>query len=184
MVVVGIGLVLFSLIRYRGGTARAGSWAVLIVGVGILPMILSGVGTILVFQRAERVDFCLSCHLTMKPFVTDMKNPKSNSLAAIHYTNRYIPDDQCYVCHTSYGVNGTVQAKKEGMIDVYKYFTHTYHLPIKLRHPYPNNDCLKCHAGSAKWAVAHTDFKDALFAGSMTCMQCHADSNPAHNVGD
>lgn len=182
VIVIGIAVVLFSLIGYRGRTFGPISWALLVLGVAILPAISSGFGTVIVFERAERVEFCNSCHLTMKGFVNDMKDPKSESLAAIHYKNRYIPDDQCYVCHTSYGIFGTVEAKKEGMIDVYKYFTRTFHLPVKLRHPYPNHDCLKCHSESAKWLASHGDYKDALFSGDMTCMQCHGDQNPAHKV--
>jgi nitrate/TMAO reductase-like tetraheme cytochrome c subunit len=183
VIFIGIAIVLFSLFRYRGRAAGPLSWAFLALGVIIFPALSSGLGTVLVFERAERVEFCNSCHLTMKSFVDDMENPKSESLAAVHYKNRYIPDDQCYVCHTSYGIFGTVEAKKEGIIDVYKYFTRTFHLPLKLRHPYPNSDCLKCHADSVKWLASHQDYKDALLSGDMTCMQCHADSNPAHNVG-
>ncbi|MFZ3216502.1 MAG: NapC/NirT family cytochrome c [Candidatus Acidiferrales bacterium] len=182
LAIIGVGLVIFSLLKYHGTAVGPVSWTLLLVGAVVFPLLLTGVGTILVFERAERVEFCASCHLTMKSFVDDMKNPASNSLAALHYKNRYIPDDQCYACHTSYGLFGTVQAKKEGLNDVYKYYTRTFHLPIKLRHPYPNTDCLKCHAGSVKWNDTHADYKDALFSGEATCMQCHADSNPAHNI--
>jgi cytochrome c nitrite reductase small subunit len=183
LAVLGIVVVIASLLKYKGVALGPVAWGLLIGGAVALPFLVSGVGTILVFERAERVEFCESCHLTMQAFVDDMKNPKSNSLAALHYKNRYIPDNQCYACHTSYGLFGTVQAKKEGLHDVYHYYTRTFHLPIKLRHPYPNNDCLKCHAGSVKWNEDHQDYKDALFSGGATCMQCHADANPAHNVG-
>ena len=184
LLVAGVACVLYSLVRYRGRTAGAASWGILALGVGILPIMSTGVGTVLVFQRAEKVEFCESCHLTMKPFVADMKDPKSDSLAALHYKNKYIPDDQCYVCHTSYGIFGTVQAKESGMHDVYKYYTRTFKFPIKLREPYPNTDCLKCHAESAKWLEQHGDFKDSLFAGQSSCLDCHADTNPPHkNVG-
>jgi cytochrome c nitrite reductase small subunit len=179
---IGIVVVICSLLRYKGEAVRPVSWVLLIIGAVGIPLFISGVGTILVFERAERVDFCASCHITMKPFVDDMRNPKSESLAALHYKNRYIPDDQCYACHTSYGLFGTVQAKKEGLNDVYKYYTRTFHLPIRLRHPYPNTDCLKCHAGSEKWLSSHEDYKDAIFSGEASCMQCHADSNPAHLI--
>ncbi|MGH9711717.1 MAG: NapC/NirT family cytochrome c [Candidatus Acidiferrales bacterium] len=182
LAVIGIGVVIYSLLKYKGAAVGPTSWAFLLAGGVIFPLLITGVGTILVFERAERVEFCASCHLTMKSFVDDMKDPKSNSLAALHFKNRYIPDNQCYSCHTSYGLFGTVQAKKEGLNDVYKYYTRTFHLPIKLRHPYPNQDCLKCHAGSAKWIATHADYKDALFSGEASCMQCHADSNPAHNI--
>lgn len=182
LAIVGIAVVIYSLLKYKGAAEGAVSWGLLIAGAMAFPLLITGVGTILVFERAERVEFCASCHLTMKPFVDDMKNPKSDSLAALHFRNRYIPDNQCYTCHTSYGLFGTVEAKKEGLNDVYKYYTRTFHLPIKLRHQYPNSDCLKCHAGSAKWLGSHEDFKASLFSGESSCMQCHADSNPAHNI--
>ena len=56
----------------------------------------------------------------MQSFVDDMRDPKSESMAAVHFKNKYIPDNQCYVCHTSYGMFGTVEAKMSGMIDVYR----------------------------------------------------------------
>jgi hypothetical protein len=180
LMVLGIVMILYSLVRYRGHLTGAMATTLLVTGVAIIPIAASGLGTVLVFERAEKVDFCASCHLTMQPFVDDLKNSKSESLAAVHYKNRYISDDQCYVCHTSYGIFGTVEAKKEGMIDVYKYFTHTFKLPVKLRHPYQNGDCLKCHAGSVKWLGVHDDFKAGIFAGDLHCMDCHADKNPAH----
>ncbi|MGA9570983.1 MAG: NapC/NirT family cytochrome c [Candidatus Acidiferrales bacterium] len=182
VIVVGLAVVLYSLFRYRGKDSGPVSWGLLIVGTCIFPMILSGFGTILVVERVKTVKLCGSCHLTMKSYVEDMMNPQSNSLAAVHYTNRYIAEDQCYECHTSYGMLGTLQAKKQGLIDVYKYYTRTFQLPLRLRHPYPGGDCLKCHAGATKWLAAHEDTKQAIFAGTLTCMRCHAETNPAHNV--
>jgi cytochrome c nitrite reductase small subunit len=180
LIVLGIAVVFYSLIRYRGRTDQTGSWALLLLGVGILPVVTGMVGTVLVFERAEHVDFCSSCHLTMKPYVEDLKNPQSVSLASLHYKNRYIPTDQCYQCHTSYGMHGTVEAKMAGMIDTFKYYTRTYKLPIKMREPYKNDDCLKCHAASEKWLGIHGDFKEVVFSGDMKCMDCHGMEHPAH----
>ncbi len=183
LIVTGVALVLYSLIRYRGNTVGPVSWGILVLGAGILPVFVSSAGGVLVFEKSQRVGLCNSCHLAMKPYVDDMKNPKSKSLAAIHYTNRYIADDQCYVCHTSYGMFGTVQAKEEGLVDVFRYYTHTFSVPVKMRHPYSNNDCLKCHGASAKFLASHTHDRDAMFSDEVSCMQCHEDDNPAHNVG-
>ena len=57
-----------------------------------------------------------------------------------------------------------------------------FKLPVNLRHPYPNTDCLKCHAESVKWLAVHDEFKASLFSGETSCMQCHGEANPAHNV--
>ncbi len=110
---VGIALLLFNLFKFRGTTAGPFSWALLTAGIILVPLMATGLGTLLVFDRAERVEFCASCHLTMQTFVDDMRDPKSESLAAVHFKNKYIPDNQCYVCHTSYGMFGTVEAKIE-----------------------------------------------------------------------
>ncbi len=182
LAIIGAAVVIYSLLKYKGAAVGPVSWVLLIVGAVAAPLLITGGGTVLVFERAERVEFCASCHLTMKSFVDDMKDSKSHSLAALHFKNRYIPDNQCYNCHTSYGLFGTVEAKKQGLYDVFRYYTRTFHLPIMMRQPYPNNDCLKCHAGSVKWIASHGDYKDALFSGEATCMQCHADSNPAHTL--
>ncbi|MGA9543663.1 MAG: hypothetical protein WBQ85_08840 [Candidatus Sulfotelmatobacter sp.] len=182
VILIGAGLVLWSLFRYRGRDVGPISWGFLIAGTSIFPMILSGVGTILVVERVKTVQLCGSCHLTMKSYVDDMMNPKSNSLAAVHYTNRYIAENQCYECHTSYGMMGTLEAKEQGLIDVYKYYTHTFQLPLRLRHPYQDGDCLKCHAGATKWIAAHEDTQERIFAGKLSCMQCHGEANPAHNL--
>lgn len=181
-IVVGIALLLFTMFKFRGSTAGPASWALLVAGVALVPLMSTGLGTLLVFDRAERVEFCASCHLTMQTFVNDMRDPKSESLAAVHFKNKYIPDNQCYVCHTSYGMFGTVEAKMSGMVDVYKYFTKTYPKIISMREPYPNHDCLKCHAESAKWLKhdEHIAARDDLFADKMKCLDCHGADHPAH----
>src|SRR5262249_39905988 len=120
LIIAGAALVLYSLIRYRGKTSGLVSWGMLVLGAAVIPIIVSSAGGVLVVERSQRVELCSSCHLAMKPYVDDMKNPNSQSMAAIHYANRYIADDQCYVCHTSYGMFGTLQAKKQGLSDVYK----------------------------------------------------------------
>ena len=178
-------LLIYSLLRYRGRIAGPVSLGLLILGIGILPVISVSFGTVLVFERAETVEFCASCHEPMQPYVDDMTNLESESLAAVHYKNRYIPSNQCYDCHTSYGLFGTATAKMKGLVDVYKYYTDTYHLPIEMREPYPNNDCLKCHAESLKWQgqELHMENREALFAGETSCMECHDPmGHPAHSL--
>src|SRR5512134_530387 len=51
-------LILYSLSRFRGRVQSAGSWALLITGVMLVPSISTMFGTLLVFERAERVEFC------------------------------------------------------------------------------------------------------------------------------
>ena len=182
---MGIPILLYSMIRYRGRLAGRLSWALAITGVVILPMLCVSFGSLLVFEKAVSVEFCASCHLTMQVYVDDMVDPQSESLAAVHYKNRYIPSNQCYDCHTGYGMFGTVEAKMSGMIDVYKYYTKTYEFPIQMRSPYSNGDCLKCHSQSQKWLSQelHLENRAELFSDGMACLDCHGPmGHPAHSL--
>lgn len=185
--VIGIGVVLYCLVRvFRGRGLSTLSKALLVTAIVVVPAFALSTGMLLVFERAERVEFCGSCHLTMKAYVDDMKNPGSEGMAAIHYKNQYIHSNQCYECHTSYGLFGTVEAKISGTIDTYRYYTRTYKLPIKMRHPYPNGDCLKCHSQSVKW-LSHEEHtgasvKEGIFSSQISCMDCHGAEHPAHPV--
>ena len=183
LLIFGAALILYSLVRYRGRIEGAFSWSVLIAGVLVVPALATMFGTLLVFERAERVEFCGSCHKAMQAYVDDMRNPDSHSLAAVHYKYSYIPRNQCYTCHTSFGMFGTVHAKIAGLVDVHRYYTNSFHRPLKMREAYRNDDCLKCHAGSVKWSANHADFKSAVLAGDSRCIDCHGLEHPPHQLG-
>ena len=74
----------------------------------------------------------------MNPYVQDLRNVQGESLAAVHYKNRYIQEDHCYTCHSDYGMAGTVMAKFAGLGHVWRYTTGTYTLPLKIASPYSN----------------------------------------------
>lgn len=155
----------------------------LITGVVLLPTFSVATGMLLVLARAERVEFCGSCHKIMADYVDDMTNPHGEGLAAIHFKYQYIESNQCYECHTSYGLFGTVEAKVHGIGEVVRYYTGTYDLPLSMWSPYPNGDCLKCHARSRKWLAEEQhvlgESEKELFDGTTSCMSCH---DTAHNV--
>jgi nitrate/TMAO reductase-like tetraheme cytochrome c subunit len=178
-------LVAYTLVKaVRGRLAGMFGKALMTISVVVLPSFTVTTGMLLVFTRAERVEFCASCHHVMRAYADDMTNPDGTGLAAIHFVNRYIPNNQCYECHTSYGLFGTVEAKIHGIGEVVKYYTGSYDLPVAMWKPYRNADCLKCHAESNKWLLvdAHTDeeSKQELFADLTSCMSCH---DSAHQVG-
>jgi len=182
--VTAVVLVVYALIAVvRGELAGAAGKTIMALGVVILPSFSVATGMLLVFVRAGSVEFCASCHLVMQPYVEDMQNPEGTGIAAVHFANQYIPGNQCYECHTSYGLFGTVEAKVHGIGEVARYYTRTYRRPIEMWQPYSNRDCLKCHADSRKWLSvdSHTDddMQGRLFADRTSCMSCH---DPGHNV--
>jgi nitrate/TMAO reductase-like tetraheme cytochrome c subunit len=177
-------LVAYALVKaVRGRLVGISGKALMLIGVVILPSFSIATGMLLVFTRAERVEFCASCHHVMQAYADDLTDPDGTGLAAIHFVNRYIPTNQCYECHTSYGLFGTAEAKMHGIGEVLKYYTGAYEVPLSMWKPYPNADCLKCHAESSLWLSvdAHTyeETEEELFANAISCMECHGS---AHGV--
>jgi nitrate/TMAO reductase-like tetraheme cytochrome c subunit len=130
-------------------------------------------------EGSKRPDSCGSCHV-MKPYLADLRDPKSEGLAATHYKNRYIQENHCYTCHTDYGVFGTVQAKFEGLGHVVRNTTGDYTLPLKIAHPYQNSRCLSCHGESQKFLKSEGHPKEEMLkltTGQVSCLECHG---PAH----
>ena len=78
-------------------------------------------------------------------------------------------------------VVGLEQAKMAGLNDVYKYYTRTYKIPVRMHAPYPNAECLKCHENTPKFvnSEAHAELLPAIRAGEFSCIDCHG---PAHVV--
>ncbi len=160
------------------------------VGLFALPIFLLVVGTFANLEGSKRVDFCQSCHTAMELYVDDMRNVKSNTLAAVHYKNRYIHEEQCYHCHADYGVHGAVSAKSRGLIHLYHWIANspTAQGEKQIKHygAYPNTLCLACHAGGQAFLAIedHMDFQDDLITKDpetgetgMSCLDCHG---PAH----
>lgn len=133
------------------------------------------------FVQDEHVSFCASCH-TMTPWIEDLKNPKSRSLAAIHYRNGFIPYDQCYTCHVDYGFMGPIDAKLKSVRDVAVYYIgNAKPQNIRLSKPYPNGNCLHCHVHSSLFAqnVAHRAEMGQILADQIKCATCH---RPIHRL--
>lgn len=162
----------------RGGSVLAVG-GMLFVSITLLPLVVTFIGYLHGFQQMETVQACGGCH-GMKPFVSDLMDPKSEALAAVHFKNRYIQEHHCYTCHSDYGMFGTVSAKLAGVRHVYYHVTGTYPQPIKIASAYPNARCLGCHGESQKFLRSEGHPKEAqpqLVAGTVSCLDCHG---PAH----
>jgi nitrate/TMAO reductase-like tetraheme cytochrome c subunit len=186
-VVLALAAVLWTMVGVlRGRLAGISGRGLLLVGVVLLPSFCVGTGMLLALSRASRVEFCGSCHEAIGPYVADMTDPTVTGLAGLHFRYRYIPSNQCYECHTSYGLFGSVEAKVHGIRQVLRYYAGDYRAPITMWKPYSNADCLKCHAASRAWLdrEAHTDggMDRKLFENRVSCMECHASGHGALGV--
>ncbi|MFC1852532.1 hypothetical protein ACFL27_20235 [candidate division CSSED10-310 bacterium] len=148
------------------------------MGIGLVgfPLITIIIGNLIGMENAKSVKFCLTCHLAMAEYGQDMLDPKSNSVSALHYQKRWINRDQCYSCHTNYGLLGNFQAKMRGMRDVVVYYGGLWDEPLHILSPFPNRDCLKCHGEVTSFLEReqHKDILKELAHDEIVCSSCHS----------
>ena len=167
----GIGLVVLNLILLalvwhwmRGGEPLPRLWGWVLVAVGLVPILVGFMTFAHGLESSATVAACGSCHV-MTPYVQDLKDVKSETLAATHYKNRFILTNQCYECHSDYGLAGTVSAKLAGVGHVLRYMTGSYTLPIKIAKPF-----LK--------SPSKQDILPDLMSGKISCIDCHGPAHP------
>ena len=171
--------ILFVVWRNLRGTETTRIMGTLLIGLVVLPVVVMFFGYNQGMSGMETVRACGDCH-AMTSHVQDLRDPNSESLAATHFKNRFIREDQCYTCHSDYGMLGTVSAKMSGIRHVYHYVTGTYSFPLKIARPYPNLRCLECHGESQKFLKSEghpSDLRPQLISGEVSCLTCHG---PAH----
>ena len=173
-----IALAWRSLLDREAVTPVGRGW--LLVAIGLVPTMVAFLSFAHGLEGSTTVAACGSCHV-MGPYVSDLRNVKSDTLAATHFKNRYIQEHQCYTCHSDYGLAGTLKAKIDGLGHVWRYSTGTYVLPVKIARPYSNVRCLGCHGESQKFLNAGGHPKEEipnLMSGSTSCLDCHGPAHP------
>ncbi len=147
----------------------------------VLSVIVYLINFVSAFERSKKVNFCNSCHV-MNAYVSDLKSPESESLAALHYQYRWIADDQCYSCHTDYGIFGSAKTKMSGLRHIWSYYIVGYDTPIEFRGTYNNMICLHCHAPveSFQDVEEHEDDVEELIQSKESCFgaECHVSPHP------
>jgi nitrate/TMAO reductase-like tetraheme cytochrome c subunit len=177
---LAVGLLALAWKRLRRGGLTSVRKELLILPLVVLPLTIVFLGYSHGIESSKGPMFCGSCHV-MKPYLADLQNPVSDTLAATHYKNRYIQEHQCYTCHSDYGMFGTMQAKMAGMGHVARNLTGAYSLPLKISHPYPNVRCLGCHRESQKFQRSEGHPKEvlpSLVSGETSCIDCHGPAHP------
>lgn len=155
-------------------------WLLLITFMVISPLVyIMNFG--LAVEETKPVSFCNSCHV-MEGYVEDLENPDSDRLAAIHYQSRWISKDQCYNCHTNYGLQGTIKAKMAGIRHIWKYYIVGYDTPVEFNGTYNNQICLNCHEPVKYYqdVAEHQENRADIESSKMSCLglQCHVRPHP------
>jgi nitrate/TMAO reductase-like tetraheme cytochrome c subunit len=148
--------------------------------IGLLPLTVVFLAYVFGMESSKSVEACNSCHI-MNPYAADLRDPKSDTLAAVHYKNQYIQDNHCYTCHSDYGMFGTMQAKFEGLGHIVKNTTGAYETPLKIAHPYTNLRCLNCHGRSQAFLDPDKHPPEDLakmVKDEVSCLDCHGPPHP------
>jgi len=168
---ISLGVVTLSTVAFYKLLAFAG-----LAAAPAAAMVLANYHT---FEGTHEVRACNGCHV-MRPMVVDLMDPGSDTLAARHAKNKWIPQDQCYGCHSDYGLSGSMAAKAEGFRHLVRYTTGFYTEPIRFRGHFDNANCFKCHAGTEAFESrkSHQDVRQRLASNDVSCTNCHGWAHP------
>ena len=177
VIALAVGLVVVALAFFGGPTlakATAGRIA-LLVGIVVLPLLLSIGNLSFGFHESSQTRFCLSCHEMQRHgqslFVDD-----KHALAAAHYQNRLIDRETvCYSCHKDYALFGDARAKLNGLRHVWAHYVAGVPEKLALYKPYSSANCLHCHDDARRFREqpAHAPVMDAITSGGTSCLSCH-----------
>jgi len=156
-----------------------GKWLLLMIFFILSPMIYLLNFSVAV-EDSKTVEFCNSCHI-MHGYVNNLEDPDSEYLASLHYQYRWIAGDQCFTCHSDYGLFGNAKAKMTGIKHVWAYYTG-YKTPIELYDAYNNKICLRCHAPVIAFQETeeHEENATKILSNEMSCLgaDCHVGTHP------
>lgn len=173
------GLIVFVLRKPGAWRAAAAGKLTLFLGLCLLPTTTMFAGNVVGFHNVKHS--CGSCH-TMDPWIADLQDPDSKTLASKHHRNRWINEDSCYTCHTGYGLAGNVHAKLSGLSHVWHEYVTGAPKEIRIHRPFDQRTCLHCHAGAASYVKIeqHTDpeFQPKILSGETSCFECHEAPHP------
>ena len=153
------------------------------LGFVILPLGAVAVANYQTFEGVKGVEACGSCHV-MQSKVDDMKDAQSRTLAARHYQNRWIAENQCHSCHSDYGLSGTLKSKADGFRHLARYVTGAHADPVAFRGVFNNQNCTKCHGETEKFQAisSHATLQAPLMASQTSCLNCHGRAHADHEI--
>lgn len=178
--VAAMALLVAVLLKPRGKAPQAARW-MLLLGIVVLPAASTVLGTSVGFSNVK--NSCSECH-TMDRWNADLRDPKSESLAAKHWQNRWVADHACYTCHTGYGFAGNLDAKLSGLGHVWReYVAGPPPLDrLRIHKPFDMKTCDHCHLEAKTYLAVEVHRDPELIAkmksGEMSCLTCHAPSHP------
>ncbi len=185
--IVAAMLLALVLIRRPSRLGTPGGRILALVGLLVLPLLVSVGSTRQHLEKSKSTEFCLSCH-TMEPYGKSLFLDDKESIPAVHYQNRLVPRDKaCFTCHTTYTMYGDLQAKLKGMQHMWVQYFGDIPKKIQLYKPYNKRECLQCHGDTRSFEEHDAHDEDVLAelaSGEITCFECHEKHHQIHAPGE
>ena len=181
---ISLALAIIAWLGFRQLAATASGRGALAVAAALLPVSISLAGLKTGVEESSRTRFCLDCH-EMQDHGKSLFADNTKALAAVHYQNRLVDRDTvCYSCHTDYAMFGDVKAKLNGLRHVWVHYFGTIPDRFTLYLPYPNYNCLHCHADARRYLESppHRPFLSEITAGKKSCLECHTVAHDMEKV--
>jgi nitrate/TMAO reductase-like tetraheme cytochrome c subunit len=176
----------------RSGRTKKSSWMSnrktrLLVGAGILCVVLFGlIIPMTAMQFENHNSFCASCHTEGEQTFYDRSTASDPvDLASIHDIKGQA---RCIDCHTGPGIVGRYGGLMAGSTDLINFFSGHYPQPAALEEPYPDANCLKCHANIFQKQEFNNHFHvflprwQAIDKNAATCVSCHLSHDTTGDV--
>ena len=155
--------------------------------VGVACLIVFGlVIPMTAMQFENHNSFCASCHTEGEQTFYDRSIASDPvDLASIHDIKEQA---RCIDCHTGPGIIGRYGGLMAGATDLINYFSGHYPQPAALEEPYPDANCLKCHADISQARTFNNHFHyflpqwQAIDKNAATCVSCHLSHDDTGDV--
>lgn len=150
----------------------------IMAGAAITGLILFGLMIPMTAMQFENHNgFCASCHTEGEQTFYHRSTAGSPvDLASIHDIKGQA---RCIDCHTGPGIVGRYIGLTAGATDLISYFSGHYPQPAALEEPYPDANCLKCHADITQRQDFNNHFHvflsrwQSVDKNAATCVSCH-----------
>lgn len=147
-------------------------------GVVIAGLVVFGLAIPLTAMQFENHNsFCASCHTEGEQTFFDRSVAATAvDLASVHDIKGQA---RCIDCHTGPGIVGRYGGLMAGATDLISFFSGHYPQPAALEEPYPDANCLKCHASLTQKQDFNNHFHvflskwQAIDKNAATCVSCH-----------
>jgi len=149
-----------------------------VTGAVIACLLVFGlIAPVTAMQFENHNSFCASCHTEGEQTFYDRSiNAPPQDLASLHDIKGQA---RCIDCHTGPGIIGRYRGLMAGTTHVISFASRHFPQPATLEEPFPDANCLKCHAEISQKQDFNNHFHvflprwQAIDKNAAICVDCH-----------